>query len=115
MVLETRLSPDYLPQKKQTQDLMYPTSDKLLYDNPIVAIASYGVEFFFIFADGNKSDFWTTRDISTFKEHRLDANTSVRTIKINYRNEKSSFPGRMDGIELIDWNNKSVLKAGDWQ
>ena len=94
---------------------MYPSREKLSFDNPIVGVAYWNSEFVFLFANGDKSDFWSNSAISLFKEHRLDANTSVRTIKINYRNEKSSFPGRMDGIELIDWNNKSVLKAGDWQ
>ena len=94
---------------------MYPSGEKLSYANPIVAIASFGSEFFFIFADGTKSDFWSTYDISKFVEHRLDANTSVKTIKINYYNEKiGDNAGRMLGIELIDWNNKSVLKVGDW-
>ncbi len=58
-----RLSADYLPSTKQVQDLQAPAQDKLSYENPIVGVAYYGDEFLFIFADGTKSDYWSTTDI----------------------------------------------------
>ena len=69
-----------------------------------------------MFADGTKTDFWSSEKISKFKVHRLDAETSLKTIKINYMNNEShDYTGCMIGLELLDWENKSILKAGDWK
>ena len=65
-VLKTiqRMTQDYVPAKKQKQDLLTPDENKISFDNPIVGFGFYGtnadVESYFIFSDGSKSEIQTT-------------------------------------------------------
>ena len=52
------MTEDYLPAKKQNQDLLTPAEDKISFENPIVGFGFYDSnnETYFIFKDGSKSE-----------------------------------------------------------
>ena len=83
------------------------------FDNPVVGVAYYFWEFIFLYADGSKSQKWTSTDSALFKEYRIEANTEVKTIRLHHHNSTTALPSLMRGIEFLDWEDKSVLKAGD--
>ena len=57
----------------------------------------------------------TTSNLSEFNKIHFDQiATPVHTIKIRHKDETSSEPGIMVGIELLDSSMKSIIKAGDW-
>ena len=52
---------------------MYPAPEKQEFQNPIIGFAyAEDWQFIFLFADGSKSDYYSTTAISNFKEYRLD-------------------------------------------
>ena len=89
------------------------------YANPLSGVAFYNTctdtESYLIFSDGSRSDHSTTTDLCEFSEtHFNQIVRPVGKIRVHFKNETSQNPGLFLGVQLLDFENKSIVKAGDW-
>ncbi len=64
--------------------------------------------------DGSMSNNQTTSNLSKFNKIHFDQiATPIHIIKIHHKDETSSDPGLMMGIELFDSSMKSIIKMAN--
>lgn len=69
----------------------------------------------FLMSDGTENKLETTWSLDSFKMlHVYPPNSTIKTVKIRYYSG-SSYRGALSGIEFLDKDKKSILKAGWWE
>ncbi len=69
----------------------------------------------FIFSDGTRAEFKTNTKEAEFKEEILNpADACVRRVIIYYYHNDYDSSERMNGIQFLDKDNESILRAGYW-
>ena len=81
------MTEDYLPNKKQNQDLMTPAKEIISFENPIVGFGFFTEtdEIYFIFSDGSKSEIKTTTELNKFTEKSFPKETKISRLLIHHK------------------------------
>lgn len=104
--LRYRYSDDYLPEKKRNQDFLAGT-ENLSFDRYLTGL-SFGSNEIKEFRFSDNSSVKVPTTYSSFKDFNIDPSDSiVKTAKIWYNSD-----GRVNGIELLDKQGRSLLKVG---
>jgi hypothetical protein len=69
----------------------------------------------FRFSDGTKINLETTWNLDAFKQYHIyPQGAAIKTAKIRYYSG-ASYRGALSGIEFLDRDKNSLLKAGWWE